>query len=215
MLGAMTLRQWCLLSGLGVFFCAQPISAQTMCAPGTVSDTGNSPCTECAKGKFQALGFKTLCDDCPSGHSSGFGATGCTVDCSATIYTADDTQVQATDGWNEWSASCIMSSQHTVASGATVKIKKSASMSGELVIDRGATSGENRHFLVYGTLEMEDVTLKGAYAVSSFCSFCIVVKYSFFDSDLEYMRVLTFQKIFFFLSFLSFSLVIFSTFIEF
>jgi hypothetical protein len=205
LLGAMTLRQWCLLSGLGVFFCAQPISAQTMCAPGTVSDTGNSPCTECAKGKFQALGFKTLCDDCPSGHSSGFGATGCTVDCSATIYTADDTQVQATDGWNEWSASCIMSSQ-TVASGATVKIKKSASMSGELVIDRGATSGENRHFLVYGTLEMEDVTLTGGYAVSSFCSFCIVVKfhslmvtniYSATDKNSIYLFYLYYYFVFF------------------
>ena len=175
MLGAMTLRQWCLLSGLGVFFCAQPISAQTMCAPGTVSDTGNSPCTECAKGKFQALVFKTLCDDCPSGHSSGVGATGCTavlVDCSA-IYTADDnTQVHATDGWNEWSASCFMSATHTVGSTKTVKIKKSSSMSGELVIDRGATSGDNRHFKVFGTLEMEDVTLIGGYAenVSSFCS---------------------------------------------
>ena len=75
-------------------------------------------------------------------------------------------------GWNEWSASCSMSATHTVALGDTVKIKKSASMVGELVIDRGATSGDNRHFLVYGTLEMEDVTLKGGYAVgvSSFCS---------------------------------------------
>ena len=37
-------------------------------------------------------------------------------------------------------------------------------MSGELVIDRGATSGNNRHFLVKGTLELEDVTLKGGYS---------------------------------------------------
>jgi hypothetical protein len=86
------------------------------------------------------------------------------------IYTADATELQATDGWNVWSASCAMGSTHTVASGETVKIKKSASMVGELVIDRGATSGENRHFYVAGALEMEDVTLTGGCAVSSFCS---------------------------------------------
>jgi hypothetical protein len=64
-----------------------------------------------------------------------------------------------------------MSATHNVAEGETVKIKKSASMVGELVIDRGsATSGSNRHFFVSGTLEMEDVTLTGAYGVSSFCS---------------------------------------------
>ena len=73
--------------------------------------------------------------------------------------------------WNEWSASCSMSATHTVAKGETVKIKKSAAMVGELVIDRGsATSGINRHFIVSGTLEMEDVTLTGGYAVSFFCS---------------------------------------------
>jgi hypothetical protein len=60
-----------------------------------------------------------------------------------------------------------------VALGETVKIKKSASMVGELVIDRGATSGKyNRHFIVREALEMKDVTLTGGYAagVSSFCS---------------------------------------------
>jgi len=88
-----------------------------------------------------------------------------------TIYTADASEVQATGGWNVWSASCDMGSQYEVKSGKTVKIKKSASMSEELIIDRGATSGNNRHFLVLGTLEMEDVTLTGAYTtVSSFCS---------------------------------------------
>ena len=165
------MRQWCLLSGLGVFFCAQPISAQTMCAPGTISGSGNSPCYSCQKDTYQDTAGQTVCSNCIAGQSSGVGAAVCTVDCP-TIYIADDnTQVHATDGWNEWSASCIMSSQHTVASGATVKIKKSASMSGELVIDRGATSGENRHFKVQGTLKMEDVTLTGGSAtVSSFCS---------------------------------------------
>ena len=75
--------------------------------------------------------------------------------------------------WNVWSASCSMSTMYTVASGERAKIKKSAAMVGELVIDRGsATSGDNRHFMVRGTLEMEDVTLTGGYTptVSSFCS---------------------------------------------
>ena len=64
-----------------------------------------------------------------------------------------------------------MSSHYVVSSGRTVKIKKSASMSGELIIDRGATSGNNQYFLVNGALEMEDVTLKGGYAANvSFCS---------------------------------------------
>ena len=78
----------------------------------------------------------------------------------------------STSGWNEWSASCSMSTTHSVAEDETVKIKKSASMVGELIIDRGATSGVNQHFIVYGALEMEDVTLTGGYdtGVSSFCS---------------------------------------------
>ena len=38
-------------------------------------------------------------------------------------------------------------------------------MSGELVIDRGATSGDNQHFWVNGgALEIKDVTLKGGYS---------------------------------------------------
>jgi hypothetical protein len=92
--------------------------------------------------------------------------------CPMTIYKDDATQVEGTGGWNVWSASCDMGSTHTVALGETVKIKKSASMVGELIIDRGATSGDNRHFIVKGTLEMEGVTLTGGYAagVSSFCS---------------------------------------------
>ena len=77
--------------------------------------------------------------------------------------------ISAGNDWNEWSASCRMSSTHTVEAGDTVKIKKSASMSEELVIDRGsATSGDNRHFLVKGTFEMEDVTLTGGYSTVSF-----------------------------------------------
>ena len=80
------------------------------------------------------------------------------------------------NNWNVWSASCAMGSQHSVLSSQTVKIKKSSSMSGELVIDRGSdTSGSsNRHFDVRGTLELEDVTLKGGYAVSSFVFFVLL-----------------------------------------
>ena len=41
-------------------------------------------------------------------------------------------------------------------------------MSGELVIDRGATSGDNRHFTVNGAaLELKDVTLQGGYTTAS------------------------------------------------
>ena len=96
--------------------------------------------------------------------------------CPTTIYKVGDTQVAGTDGWNEWSESCVMSSHYTVSSGDMVKIKKSSSMSGELVIDRGATSGnDNRHFIVYGgALEVEGITLKGGHAVSSFGLFVLL-----------------------------------------
>ena len=119
--------------------------------PGSTIDTcsGNSPCT--------AAGHT-----CSAAHSS-LGGVVCLPACPAIVKGNE---------WNEWSASCSMSSTHTVASGKTVKIKKSSSMSGELVIDRGsATSGDHNHFFVQGTLEMEDVTLTGGYTtVSSFCS---------------------------------------------
>ena len=114
------------------------------------SGTGNSPCT--------AAGHT-----CSAAHSSLDGVV-CLPACPA---------IKKGNDWNEWSASCSMSTTHTVALGETVKIKKSSSMSGELVIDRGSdTSGDsNRHFWVDGTLEMEDVTLTGGYTdVSSFCS---------------------------------------------
>ena len=96
--------------------------------------------------------------------SSNMGGVVCSLPACPTIMEGSD--------WNVWSASCAMSSTYNVNSGKTVKIKKSSSMSGELVIDRGATSGfANQHFDVWGTLEMEDVTLTGGYAtVSSFCS---------------------------------------------
>ena len=102
-----------------------------------------------------------------------------------TIYTADAVELEGTDGWNVWSASCAMGSTHTVAEGETVKIKKSASMSGELVIDRGATSGDKkRHFYVKGSLEMQDVTLTGGYvaSVSSFV-LCLLCDYSYLLFD--------------------------------
>ena len=128
-------------------------SESTMDIEGTTSKivacSGNSPCT--------AAGHT-----CSAAHSS-LGGVVCLPACPA---------IKKGNDWNEWSASCSMSTMYIVAEGNTVKIKKSASMVGELVIDRGATSGINRHFLVYGTLEMEDVTLTGGYfaSVSSFCS---------------------------------------------
>jgi hypothetical protein len=114
-----------------------------------VACSGNSPCT--------AAGHT-----CSAAHSSLDGVV-CLPPCPNIVEGND---------WNEWSASCSMSATHRVEEGDTVKIKKSASMVGELVIDRGsATSGDNRHFYVSGTLEMEGVTLTGGYTgVSSFCS---------------------------------------------
>ena len=114
------------------------------------------------------------------------------LDACPTIYTADDDRLKGTGGWNVWSESCVMSTTFTNAVTITidevdgiflakiVKIKKSSSMSGELVIDCETTCGTNcRHFYVEGTLELEDVTLKGGYAVSSFVLF-VLLKYSFF-----------------------------------
>jgi hypothetical protein len=72
----------------------------------------------------------------------------------------------STGGWNVLSESCVLGSQINVGSGKTMKVKKDPSVSGPVVIDRQATSGNNRHFLVYGNLEMEGITLKGGYAVS-------------------------------------------------
>ena len=127
--------------------------------------SGNGPCTA-------SIGTGNTC----SAASLSLDGVLCSLPACPTIYTTDASEVEGAGGWNEWSASCRMSTTHTVALGDTVKIKKSASMSGELVIDRGATSGySNPHFLVQGTLEMEDVTLTGGYAhVSSFvlCLLC-------------------------------------------
>ena len=130
-------------------------SQSTMDIKGTASKidacsgTGNSPCT--------VVGHTCSAAD------SSLGGVVCSLPCPAIVKGSN---------WNEWSASCSMSATHTVALGETVKIKKSAAMVGELVIDRGATSGDNRHFYVRGTLEMEDVTLTGGYfdGVSSFFS---------------------------------------------
>ena len=115
--------------------------------------SGNGPCTA-------SIGTGSTC----SAASSSLGGVVCSLPACPTIVKGSN--------WNEWSASCRMSATHTVKSGETVKIKKNASMVGELVIDRGSdTSGDNRHFVVQGILEMEDVTLTGGYAaVSSFCS---------------------------------------------
>ena len=128
-------------------------SESTMDIKGTTSKivacSGTSPCT--------AAGHT-----CSAAHSSLDGVV-CLPACPT---------IAEGSNWNEWSARCRMSATHNVAEGDTVEIKKSAAMVGELVIDRGSdTSGDNRHFLVRGTLEMEDVTLIGGYtSVSSLCS---------------------------------------------
>jgi len=144
-----------------------------------VACSGNSPCT---------ASIGNVC----SAASSPLVGVLCNYPACPTIYQDDATQVEGTDGWNSWSASCAMGSWHRFTSG-TVKIKKDPSMSGELVIDRGATSGDSRHFVVTGVtpgvtegaaLEMKDVTLTGGYTegVRSLF-FCVVVncEYTFFD----------------------------------
>ena len=114
---------------------------------------------------------------CAAAFPASKGGVVCSGNCP-TIYTADVSKVEGTDGWNVWSESCNIRG-FTVNADKTVKIKKSSLMSGELVIDRGSdTSGEhNRHFYVEGTLELEDITLTGGHAVSSFVFISIVVKY--------------------------------------
>ena len=132
-------------------------SQSTMGIKGTTSKivacSSNSPCTA-------SIGTGSTC----FAASASLDGVVCSLPCPAIVNGSN---------WNEWSASCFMSVTHTVATGETVKIKKSSSMVGELIIDRGsATSGNNQHFYVTGALEMEDVTLTGAYTttVSSFCS---------------------------------------------
>ena len=86
-------------------------------------------------------------------------------------YVYTPASLAATDGWNVWSASCVMGSQYSFEE-VTVKIKKSSSMSGELIIEMN-----NNHFAVSSSsvLELEDVTLTGGSAAVSFFVLCIVV----------------------------------------
>jgi len=135
-----------------------------------VGCSGSNPCTA------------SIGNTC-SAASSDKGGVVCSLPACPTLYTADASEVEGTGGWNVWSESCLFIevnyNQYTRKDKyhvwKTVKIKKSSSMLGELVIDRGATSGDHsRHFWVQGTLELEDVTLKGGHAVRSFCS-CILI----------------------------------------
>ena len=70
------------------------------------------------------------------------------------------------DGVNYVSASCDVGSDTEIQSGQTYKIAKHPSATGEVAVDRKATS-DNRglHFKVNsgGTLEMTGLTLKGGY----------------------------------------------------
>jgi hypothetical protein len=141
-------------------------SQSTMDIKGTTSKivacSGNSPCTA------------SIGNTC-SAASSSLGGVVCSLPACPTIVEGSN--------WNEWSASCAMSSRYEVTSGKTVKIKKSSSMVGELVIDRDGVENNHQIFFVFGTLEMEDVTLTGGHggAVSSFCSLvlCILCDYSY------------------------------------
>ena len=93
------------------------------------------------------------------------------VEACPTFLYADDDALAGTDGYNVLTASCTMGSDMTVATGKTLKIKKDPSVVGEISIDRQATSAnKGRHFYVQGNLEMEGITLKGGYAVSSISS---------------------------------------------
>ena len=141
-------------------------SQSTMDIEGTTSKivtcSGNSPCT---------ASIGNVC----AAASSPLDGVVCSLPACPTIDFADHKNLKDNGGWNIWSASCTMATIKDVSQGKTVKIRKSLSMSGELVIDRGATSGiSNRHFNAFGTLEMEDVTLKGGYAVSSFVLFVLL-----------------------------------------
>ena len=129
-------------------------SESTMDIKGTtakiVTCSGNSPCT---------ASIGNVC----SAASSDKGGVVCRLPECPLIVKGNN--------WNVRSESCKMSSRYVVGSTKTVKIKKDPSMSGELIIDRGSdTSGSiNQHFYVTGgALELEDVTLKGGYTVSSF-----------------------------------------------
>ena len=117
--------------------------------------TTNSPCTA-------SIGTGSTC----SAASLPLDGVLCSLPACPAIEEGSD--------WNIWSASCAMGTHNfnvypskVISSGQIVKIKKSSSMSGELVIDREATSGNDRHFVVSGTLEMEDITLQGGSTVSS------------------------------------------------
>ena len=88
-------------------------------------------------------------------------------------------ELGSTGGWNVLSESCVLGSTINVGSGKTMKVKKDPSVSGPVVIDRQATSGDNRHFFVEGSLEMEGVTLKGGYSVSSISSNIHLLIYDF------------------------------------
>ena len=124
----------------------------------------NNPCTASYGG--------TACAAATSNNGGvvlDMGGVVCSLPACPPIFVADDDHLKDTDGWNVWSASCAMETSggtfYVVATGKTVKIKKSPSMSGELIIDRGSdTSGNgNRHFWVDGTLELEDITLTGGH----------------------------------------------------
>jgi hypothetical protein len=53
------------------------VQNSNFCPPGTVSQTGLSPCANCTPGTFQSGAGRTLCALCAPGQSSAAGATSC------------------------------------------------------------------------------------------------------------------------------------------
>ena len=112
------------------------------------------------------LGTKTVCSATKESGSAKAVSRGRRLG-ACDFKLSDDASLVATDGWNVLSESCVLGSTITVTK--TMKVKKNPSVSGPVVIDRQATSGNNQHFSVSGgNLEMEGVTLTGGYNVSFF-----------------------------------------------
>ena len=72
------------------------------------------------------------------------------------------------DGVNYVSARCAVGADTSVNSGETYKVAKDPGVSGEVVLDREATSADRGRFFQVnsgGTLEVTGLTLTGGYAV--------------------------------------------------
>ena len=142
-------------------------------------DTNNDPSDGCEEGCAVVPGG--TCTTCTSIAASGCTSVTCTknkfdtnndatdgcedVSICAFVF-SDDASLSATNGYNVLSKSCFMTSQISIGSGKTLKIKKSETVVGEIIIDREATKlSPGKHFYMNGggALEVEGVTLTGGY----------------------------------------------------